>query len=68
MGETEEIGVIRADDPRFVDVLDLRIAAMRRLLRAMTPESPSAALTALRGAFPEAPLAERVRALSDMPH
>ena len=38
---------------------------MRELLRLMGPETGSSALGAIRKAFPEVPLAERVKVLSE---
>ena len=52
--------VKRANRP----ALDEQIARMRELLLLMAPETGSAALGAIRRAFPEAPLAARVSALS----
>ena len=53
-----------ADDPIFVAALDHRIAEMRRLLKAMAPGSTTLALNALRDAYPDTSLDERVQALS----
>ena len=61
-------GELTADDPLFDVVLDLRIAEMHRLLDAMAPASTTSALNSLREAFPDAPLEERVRALSRTSH
>ncbi len=49
-------------------VLDSRIAEMRRMLADMQPGSAASALRALRDAFPEASLEERVRALTAVRH
>jgi len=49
-------------------LLDHRIADMRRLLAGMEPGSAASALRALRDAFPEASLEERVRALTAVRH
>jgi hypothetical protein len=46
------------------DMLDRRIAEMRRILAEMQPGSVASALRALRDAFPEASLEERVRAIT----
>jgi hypothetical protein len=59
---------LTADDPRFSAALQERIAKMRRLLAAMEPESTAALLRALRQVFPDIPLDERVRAMSDVRH
>jgi len=59
---------LTADDPRFSVALQRRIDEMRRLLAAMGPESTAMALRALREAFPDIPLDERVRALSEVHH
>ena len=48
--------------------LDQRIADMRRLLRALEPSSAASALKVLRDAFPEIPLEDRVRALTELRH
>ncbi|MEO8667438.1 MAG: hypothetical protein ABI399_02915 [Bauldia sp.] len=60
--------LITVDDPRFTAVLDRRIGEMRHLLDAMEPTSPAVALRTLRDAFPEAPLDERVRAMTFARH
>jgi len=52
----------------FSAMLDLRIAEMRRMLAVMQPGSAASALRALRDAFPEATLEERVRALTAVRH
>ena len=66
--DPNEIGGLSAEDPLFDMVLDLRIAAMHRLLDAMAPTSPAVALQALRENFPEAPFDERVRVLTEVRH
>lgn len=48
--------------------LDQRIAEMRRLLAAMKPASTASQLQALRDAFPDVPLKQRVRVLSEVSH
>ena len=53
--------VKRANSP----MLDEQIARMRELLRLMAPETGSAALGAIRRAFPEVPLTDRVSMLAD---
>jgi hypothetical protein len=51
-------------DPKLVGrLLEDRIAAMKRLVLIMGPGSNAEALRALRDAFPDAPLSERVAAL-----
>lgn len=42
--------------------LEARIAGMRAFLTALGPDSDAEALRALREAFPDLPLAERVKA------
>ena len=60
--------VIAAPD-YFLDApVDARIVEMRRLLDTMADQSAAEALSALRDAFPNAPLAERVRALKYSRH
>jgi hypothetical protein len=70
MGERTNRGEIglTVQDPLFDAVLDVRIAAMHRLLDAMAPTSAAIALRSLRDAFPETSLDERVRALSGIRH
>jgi len=63
-----DTGGLTAQDPLFEAVLDVRIAAMHRLLDAMAPTSAAAALRTLRDAFPETSLDERVRALNELRH
>ena len=53
--------VKRASNP----VLDEQIARMREMLRLMAPETGSAALGAIRRAFPEVPLPQRVSVLAE---
>lgn len=48
--------------------LDQRIAEMRRLLSAMKPATTASQLQALRDAFPDVPLQQRVRVLSEASH
>jgi hypothetical protein len=52
-----------SEDIDVTAILDRRVAEMRRMVAAMEPGSAASALRVLRDAFPEAPLAERVRAL-----
>ncbi|TBW40880.1 hypothetical protein EYW49_01635 [Siculibacillus lacustris] len=52
------------DPAQFSPVLESRIVAMRALLGRMRPQSDAEALQALRSAFPDASLADRVAALS----
>ena len=52
----------------FAATLDQRIAEMRRMLAAMKPGSTAGALRALRDAFPDIPLDERIRALTATRH
>jgi len=60
---------LSAEDLELSKILDGRIAEMRRMLADMQPGSSAAsALRALRDAFPEAPLEERVRALTATRH
>jgi hypothetical protein len=47
---------------------DGRVAQMRQMLADMQPGSTASALRALRDAFPEASLEERVRALTATRH
>jgi hypothetical protein len=51
-----------------VGTVDGRIAEMRRLLDTMAEQSASEALSALRDAFPDSPLGERVRAMKFSRH
>jgi hypothetical protein len=60
--------VFSAQDLELSNILDRRIAAMRRMLADMQPGSAASALRALRDAFPEASLEERVRALTATRH
>lgn len=45
--------------------LDQRIAEMRELLAMMRPTSTAGALRVLRDSFPDIPLDQRVRAISE---
>jgi hypothetical protein len=45
--------------------MDDQIARMRAMLKLMAPESGSMALGAIRRAFPDAPLSQRVQVLKD---
>jgi hypothetical protein len=60
--------VLRSEDVDLSAILDRRIAEMRRMLADMQPGSAASALRVLRDAFPEASLAERVRALTAARH
>jgi hypothetical protein len=60
--------LLRSEELELTVMLDRRIADMRRLLAVMRPGSSAAALRALRDAFPEASLEERVRALTVVRH
>ncbi|HZP21619.1 MAG TPA: hypothetical protein VFB16_15605 [Bauldia sp.] len=68
MGGKNDSLWVSADDPRFARALDARIGEMRRLLAAMGPTSAANALRALRTAFPEVPLDQRVRVLGEVLH
>jgi hypothetical protein len=59
-----ELQLITVDDPRFSAVLDRRISEMRHLLTAIQPASPAVTLRALREAFPDVPLEERMRVMT----
>jgi hypothetical protein len=48
--------------PSYEEELERRIAGMRALLLALEPDSDAEALRVLREAFPDLPLAERVKA------
>lgn len=63
-----EIGRTGVEDTLVDEAVDARIAEMRRLLEQMAEPSSTAALRALRYAFPDAPLAERVRAMKYSRH
>ena len=60
--------VLSADELELSNLLDRRIADMRRMLADMQPGSAASALRVLREAFPEASLEERVRALTATRH
>jgi len=60
--------VLRSDNVDLSAIFDRRIAEMRRMLADMKPGSAASALRVLRDAFPEATLAERVRALTAVRH
>jgi hypothetical protein len=60
--------LLRSEELELTAMLDHRIADMRRLLAGMQPGSAALALRALRDAFPEASLEERVRALTAVRH
>jgi hypothetical protein len=59
-----EVGMIGTAEAR----VDARISAMRQLLDTMADRSAAQALSALRDAFPDAPLHERVRAMKYSRH
>ena len=60
--------VLSAEELELSNMLDRRIADMRRMLANMEPGSAASALRVLRDAFPEASLEERVRALTATRH
>ena len=60
--------VLSADELELSNLLDRRIADMRRMLADMQPGSTASALRVLRDAFPEASLEERIRALTATRH
>ena len=60
--------VLSADELELSNLLDRRIADMRRMLADIQPGSTASALRVLRDAFPEASLEERVRALTATRH
>lgn len=64
----ERDGRLAPDDPQFKTALNRRVAAMRLMLDAMAIGSPAEALKALRDAFPDASLDERVRAVISSRH
>jgi hypothetical protein len=64
----ERAGRLASDDPQFKSALNQRIAEMRLMLDALAVGSPAEALKALREAFPEASLDERVRAVISSRH
>ena len=51
-------------EPQYDEDIDAQIARLREILILMAPESGAQALGAMRQAAPDAPLSERVRALS----
>ena len=53
------------DDLAYKTGLNEQIVRMRELLRLMSGDSDAAALGAIREAFPEVPLSDRVRALRE---
>lgn len=59
---------LAAGDAAFSLLLDRRIAEMRRLLAAMRPDTTADALKALRDAFPDMPLDERLAAIRATRH
>jgi hypothetical protein len=56
-------GTKSADEAAHQAELDQQIARMREMLDLMAPGSGATALGAMRKAFPDAPLSERVQAL-----
>jgi hypothetical protein len=66
--ETPRLQLLSVEDPAFAPALDVRLAEMRKLLSQMDATSPAVAWRALREAFPEAPLDERVRAMTATRH
>ncbi|HMN85174.1 MAG TPA: hypothetical protein PKA74_04185 [Bauldia sp.] len=59
---------LAATEMVFGMLLDRRIAEMRRLLAEMQPDSTADALRALRDAFPDAPLGDRLEAIRATRH
>ena len=58
-------GTNSADQPAPDAELDEQIARMREMLKLMSPGTGATALGAMRKAFPDRPLRERVQALKD---
>ncbi len=56
-------GTKSAEQAAFQAEIDEQIARMRQMLRLMAPGTGAMALGAMRKAFPDVPLDERVRAL-----
>ena len=56
-------GTKSADQAAHEAELDQQIASMREMLKLMAPGSGATALGAMRKAFPNVPLSERVQAL-----
>ncbi len=56
-------GTKSAEQAAFQAELDEQIARMRQMLKLMAPGTGAMALGAMRKAFPEIPLEDRVRAL-----
>jgi hypothetical protein len=54
-----------AEQAAFQAELDEQIARMREMLKLMAPGTGATALGAMREAFPDASLQDRVRALKD---
>jgi hypothetical protein len=63
-----DLGSISSDDPRFTGALDRRIALMRVMVLAMSAPTAADTLRALRIAFPDSSLDERVRAATGARH
>lgn len=63
-----EVGMVVTDAVHFETTIEGRIVDMRRLLGELSELSDADALRALRDAFPETTLAERVRALRASHH
>jgi hypothetical protein len=66
--ESETTGDDVYEGIAFDTALESRIEAMHDLLDRMAPVSAATALKTLRDAFPEASLAQRVKALSHRHH
>jgi hypothetical protein len=62
--DERDLQLVTVDDPRFTATLNRRIGEMRHLLAVLEPTTPAVALRALREAFPETPLEQRIRALT----
>jgi hypothetical protein len=59
---------VTANENALTRALDLRIAEMRQMLVEMRAVDTAGALRALRDAYPDVPLAERVHALAAVRH
>jgi hypothetical protein len=68
MASTSYRQLLHPENVEISTILDHRIAEMRRMLADMKPSSAATALRVLREAFPEATLADRVRALTPVRH
>ncbi len=58
-----DTGIESADLTAHEAELDEQIARMRKMLKLMAPGSGATALDAMRKAFPDVPLSQRVQAL-----